>query len=56
MELASKRDCRSEGVVCEREGGPRSPEEQIQTSRRPKEERISSIRESVEGSLAVGSG
>ena len=53
MLFASKHSCRSLGVVALREGGPRRPEEQTQTSRRPNELRISSIRVRVSGSEAT---
>ena len=56
MLFASKHFCRSAGVVVVMEGGPSNPEEQTQTSRRPKELRTSSIRESVSCSLAMLSG
>jgi hypothetical protein len=53
MLFASKHFCRSDGVVASREGGPRRPELQTQTSRRPNELRISSIKVSVSGSEAT---
>jgi hypothetical protein len=56
MLFASKHFCRSAGVVASREGGPRRPELQTQTSNRPKEFRISSMRVRVSGSDATVSG
>lgn len=53
MLLASKHFCRSAGVVASREGGPRSPDEQTQTSSLPKELRTSSISPRVSSSLAT---
>lgn len=50
MEFASKHFCRSEGVVASMVGGPRRPEEQTQTSRRPQVLRASSIRVRVSDS------
>ena len=53
MLFASKHFCRSEGVVASTDGGPRRPELHTQTSRRPKEFRISSIRVRVSASEAT---
>ena len=53
MLLASKQRCRSAGVVVEMEGGPRRPDEQTQTSRRPQALRASSIRVRVSCSLEM---
>ena len=48
--FASKHFCKSAGVVLVMDGGPRSPELQIQTSRRPQVFRMSSMRVRVESS------
>jgi hypothetical protein len=53
MLFASKHFCRSVGVVASSEGGPKRPEEQIQTSNRPQELRMSSIRLRVSSSFAT---
>lgn len=53
MLFASKHFWRSVGVVASIEEGPRRPEEQTQTSRRPQELRTSSIRPRVSSSLAT---
>jgi hypothetical protein len=43
IEFASKHFCRSAGVVASMDGGPRRPDEQTQTSRRPQALRASSM-------------
>jgi hypothetical protein len=53
MLFASKHFCRSDGVVASMDGGPRRPDEHTQTSRRPKELRISSIKVRVSASEAT---
>jgi hypothetical protein len=53
MLFTSKHFCKSAGVVASRLEGPRRPEEQTQTSRRPQELRTSSIRPRVSSSLAT---
>ncbi len=56
IEFASKHFWRSLGVVASRLEGPRSPDEQTQTSSLPQEFKMSSIKPSVSSSLATLNG
>lgn len=54
--FVSKHFCRSAGVVASMDGGPKRPEEQTQTSRRPQVLRTSSMRVRVSCSSVGDSG